>query len=197
MADAQPSEDPGPPLDSCASVVAVHCRSVGKLAGHDVQGGGHPCMCWMPVVARPGSRRITPRRSGPQSSPGPRGPVPCLWLARLHSCFMPVPVVALFRPEDRYRGKLPALTGTNQLVPTNPAWAMQTSIPCASQRHHSPQAIHAVSTIGAPFRCSRYAPGEGCVMRGQRNVLSASACAGTTRAALPSARRQACSPVRG
>jgi hypothetical protein len=196
MADAQPSEDPGPPLDSCASVVAVHCRGVGKLAGHDVQGGGHPCMCWMPVVARPGSRRITPRRSGPQSSPWPRGPSPCLWLARLRSCFMPVSVVALSPPRRPDCGRLPALTGTNQLVPTNPAWVMQTSIPCA---HKAPLATGdpcCVNDRGA-VEMLPHAPGAGCAMRGERNVLSASACAGTTRAALPSAPRQAYLPVRG
>jgi hypothetical protein len=45
----------GPPLDSCASVVAVRCRGVGKLVEHDVQDVGYPGMCWTPTVARPGS----------------------------------------------------------------------------------------------------------------------------------------------
>jgi hypothetical protein len=33
---------PGPPSDSCALVVVVRCHGVAKVAGHDVQGVGHP-----------------------------------------------------------------------------------------------------------------------------------------------------------
>lgn len=40
--DAQTSEGPGPLLDSCASVVAVRCRSAAKLVEHDVHDVGHP-----------------------------------------------------------------------------------------------------------------------------------------------------------
>ena len=36
-------------------VVVVRCRGVAELAEHDVQGAGHPRMCWVPIVARPGS----------------------------------------------------------------------------------------------------------------------------------------------
>jgi hypothetical protein len=42
--DAQPSERPGPLLDSCASVVVVCCRGVAKLVEHAIQGLGHPRM---------------------------------------------------------------------------------------------------------------------------------------------------------
>ena len=186
-----PVPQPSPPLP----------RRRGSLPDMTSRAGGHPCighpcMCWMPVVARPGSRRITPRRSGPQSSPGPRGPSPCLWLARLRSCFMPVSVVAFCAPKTR-------LCQATRAHRNEPVGAHKSGVgdanlnPLCVTRHHSPQAVHAVSTIGAPFRCSRHAPGAGCVMRGERNVLSASAGAGTTRAALPSAPRQAYLPVRG
>ena len=42
-------------LDSCASVAVVRGRGVAKLVEYDVQGVGHPRMCWTPIVTRPGS----------------------------------------------------------------------------------------------------------------------------------------------
>ena len=49
---------------------------------------------------------------GPRSSPGPRWPVPRMWLACLRSSVIPLPVVL---PRARRPGfsKLPVLTGTN------------------------------------------------------------------------------------
>ena len=55
VVDVQPSEGPAPLLDSCASVAVVRGRGVAKLVEHDVQGVGHPRMCWTPIVTRPGS----------------------------------------------------------------------------------------------------------------------------------------------
>ena len=150
------------------------------------------CLSWRGQVAE-GSR---PGGQVPSHHPGHAGPSPCLWLARLRSCFMPVSVVAFCAPKTR-------LWQATRAHRNEPVGAHKSGVgdanlnPLCVTRHHSPQAVHAVSTIGAPFRCSRHAPGAGCVMRGERNVLSASAGAGTTRAALPSAPRQAYLPVRG
>jgi hypothetical protein len=53
------------------------------------------CLSWRGQVAE-GSR---PGGQVPSHHPGHAGPSPCLWLARLRSCFMPVPVVALSAPK--------------------------------------------------------------------------------------------------
>ena len=154
VVDAQPGDEPGPPLDSCASVVAVRCHCVAKLAGHDVQGVGHPCMCWMPIVARPGSRRITPRRSGPLSSPGPCGPsLVCGLLV-----FVVLPCVCpswLSPPEDRTVASYPCSPEQTGRRSHNPAWAAQTSIRVP---HKAPLATGDPCRVNdrATFGCSRH-----------------------------------------
>jgi hypothetical protein len=182
--DAQPGEEPGrrwipvpQPLPCAAAASRSLPNTTSRVPVIPACAGG---LSWRCQVAE-GS----PSAVRSPSSPWPRWPVPRLWLACLRSSFIPVSVVALcpktglWQATHAHRTKpvgartLKSGMGrmqTHSLCVTRRATRHRRSMPCPAR-------------IGAMFRCSRHAHGAGCAMREERDVLSDSACVGTTRAA--------------
>jgi hypothetical protein len=142
----------------------------------------------------------SPWRSGPSHDPGRAGPslVGGLLVFVVLSRLCPSWLLPARRPDC---GQLPVPTGTNQAgartLKSRPGRDANL-IPCAPQgasaRHR--RSMPCPARTGATFKCSRRAHGAGGGMREGLDALSGRACAGTTRAAPPSALGEPM-PVRG
>ena len=90
----------------------MHCRGVAKLAEHDVQGVGHPCMCWCLSWRGQVAEESSPWRFGPGHDLGRAAPslVCSLFAFVALSYLCPSWLLPARRPDS---GQLPVLTGTN------------------------------------------------------------------------------------